>query len=137
MEHVVLPGRKPPPGIDRLPFSDAVRAGETVYIAGRIGLDRTTGKPPADVADEARVLMDDVCDVLRACGLTTADLAMVTIFAPDVRDFAAFNAVYLGYFGERLPARAFIGSGPLLFGARFELTAIACAQRSNEPEPSS
>jgi reactive intermediate/imine deaminase len=123
--HVVLPGRTPPRGMDRLPFSDAVVAGETVYVSGRIGLDPVTRRPPADLADEARLLMDDLRGVLREAGATLDDLVMVTIFAPDVADFPAFNAVYLGYFGERLPARAFIGSGPLLFGARFELTAIA------------
>ncbi len=139
LRHVVLPNRKPPRGIDRFPFSDAVVAGDIVYVSGRIGLDPATGRPPAEAADEARLLMDDLCAVLRAADLTTADLAMVTIFAPDVGHFAAFNAVYLTYFGERLPARAFIGSGPLLFGARFELTAVAhrSAQSSVEPEASS
>ena len=62
---------------------------------------------------------------LTAAEMTTDDLVMVTIFAPDVANFAAFNAVYLEYFSGPLPARAFIGSGPLVFGARFELTAIA------------
>ncbi|HZO95626.1 MAG TPA: Rid family hydrolase [Candidatus Baltobacteraceae bacterium] len=121
--------------MSRLPFSDAVLAGDTVYVSGRIGLDPRTGRPPADAADEARLVMDDVCAVLRAADLTTDDLAMVTIFAPDVADFAAFNAVYLGYFGERLPARAFIGSGPLLFGARFEITAVAHRARHSSVEP--
>jgi len=137
--HLDLPNRKPPRGMDRLPFSDAVAAGDTVYVSGRIGLDPATGRPPADAGEEARLVMDDLCRVLRLAGMTTGDLAMVTIFAPDVADFAAFNAVYLTYFAERLPARAFIGSGPLLFGARFEITAVAhrAAQRSVEPERSS
>jgi 2-iminobutanoate/2-iminopropanoate deaminase len=112
----------------RLPFSDAVRARGTLYIAGRLGLDPQTGRPPADPAAEARLLMDDVRGVLHAAGMTTADLAMVTIFAPDVSHFAAFNAVYVTYFDGPLPARAFIGSGPLLFGCRFELTAVAVAR---------
>ncbi|MBV8643786.1 MAG: RidA family protein [Candidatus Eremiobacteraeota bacterium] len=113
----------------RLPFSDAVRVGETLYISGRIGLDPETGKPPADVRDEARVLMDDVRHVVESAGATMDDLVMVTIFAPDVGDFAAFTEVYLSYFGENLPARAFIGSGALLYGARFELTAVAAVTK--------
>ncbi len=64
-------------------------------------------------------------NVLAASGLTMNDLVMVTIFAHGVEHFAAFNDVYLGYFDGALPARAFIGSGPLLFGCRFEITAIA------------
>jgi len=124
-EHIELPGKTPRPGMTRWPFSDAVRVGDTLYLAGRIGIDPATGKPPPDVAAEARVLMDDVQRVLAEARMTMDDLVMVTIFAPDVGDFAAFNAEYLSYFNGALPARAFIGSGPLLFGARFELTATA------------
>jgi 2-iminobutanoate/2-iminopropanoate deaminase len=127
-EHIELPGKTLRPGMTRWPFSDAVRVGDTLYLAGRIGIDPATGKPPPDVADEARVLMDDIRRVLTAARMTVDDLVMVTIFAPDVGDFAAFNAVYLSYFTGPLPARAFIGSGPLLFGARFEITAIAVAR---------
>jgi 2-iminobutanoate/2-iminopropanoate deaminase len=126
-EHIVLP-RPLPPGMVRLPFSDAVRVGDTLYVAGRLGVDRATGKPPADPADEARAVMNDVRAVLAAAGMTPDDLVNVTVFAPDVGHFAAFNAVYVTYFSGPFPARAFIGSGPLLFGCRFEVTAIAVAR---------
>jgi 2-iminobutanoate/2-iminopropanoate deaminase len=126
-EHFVLP-RTLPPGMTRLPFSDAVRVGDTLYVAGRLGVDRATGKPPSDPADEARAVMNDVRAVLAAAGMTPDDLVNVTIFAPDLSHFAAFNAVYVTYFSGPLPARAFIGSGPLLFGCRFEVTAIAVAR---------
>jgi 2-iminobutanoate/2-iminopropanoate deaminase len=126
-EHIVLP-RPLPPGMPRLPFSDAVRVGDTLYVAGRLGVDRATGKPPADPADEARAVMNDVRAVLAAAGMTPDDLVNVTVFAPDVSHFAAFNAVYVTYFSGPLPARAFIGSGPLLFGCRFEVTAIGVAR---------
>jgi reactive intermediate/imine deaminase len=125
LEYIVLPRERLPKGMTRLPFSDAVRAGDTVYVSGRLGLDPATGRPPAEPADEARFMLDDVRNVLAAAGLTMSDLVMVTIFAPDVGHFAAFNAVYVQYFEDALPARAFIGSGPLLFGCRFEVTAIA------------
>lgn len=126
-EHIVLP-RKLPPGMPQLPFSDAVRVGDTLYVAGRLGLDRATMHPPDDPADEARMLMDDVAKVLAAAGMTCDELVNVTVFAPDVSHFATFNAVYISYFTGPLPARAFIGSGPLLFGCRFELTGIAVAR---------
>lgn len=122
-QHIVLPR-----GTRTLPFSDAVRVGDTLYVAGRLGVDRATGKPPADVAEEARRVMDDVKAVLAAAGMTPDDLVNVTIFAPDVGHFAAFNEVYVSYFTGPLPARAFIGSGPLLFGCRFEVTGIAVAR---------
>lgn len=123
-EHIVLQ-RPLPPGMTRMPFSDAVRAGDTIYISGRIGIDPETMLPPQDVSAEAELLMQDLQNVLRAAQLTMNDLVMVQIFSPDVAHFSAFNAVYVRYFGEHLPARAFIGSGALLFGAKFELTAIA------------
>jgi 2-iminobutanoate/2-iminopropanoate deaminase len=126
-EHIVLP-RKLPAGMTALPFSDAVRAGETLYVSGRLGVDRTTSRPPEDVSDEVRLLMDDLRGVLAGAGMTTSELVTVTIFASDVSHFAAFNAVYVTYFEGPLPARAFIGSGPLLFGCRFELTAVAVAR---------
>jgi len=114
-----------PPGVTRKPFSDAVRAGKTLYVSGRIGIDPATGKPPAEAADEARALMENLKGVLDAAGVTMNELAMVTVHCTDVSLVAAFNEVYLTYFDGDLPARAFIGSGPLLFGARFELTAVA------------
>jgi 2-iminobutanoate/2-iminopropanoate deaminase len=126
-QHIVLPRASLPPGVKQLPFSDAVRAGDTLYISGRLGLDRATRKPPEDPADEARLLLDDVRAVLAAAEMTMNELVMVTIFA-DVAHFASFNAVYVQYFDGPLPARAFIGAGPLLFGCRFELTAIAVAR---------
>ena len=126
-QHIVVPRASLPPGVTQLPFSDAVRVGDTLYVSGRLGLDPATRKPPDDPADEARLLLDDVRSVLAAAGMTMNDLVMVTIFA-DVAHFASFNAVYVQYFDGPLPARAFIGSGPLLFGCRFELTSIAVAR---------
>jgi 2-iminobutanoate/2-iminopropanoate deaminase len=114
-------------GLARKPFRHAVRAGETLYLSGKIGLDPATGRPPPEAAGEARLLMDGLRDTLAEFGMTTDALAMVTIFTPDVGLFSAFNEVYLSYFDGPLPARAFVGSGPLLYGARFELTAIAAS----------
>ncbi|HEX3549492.1 MAG TPA: Rid family hydrolase [Candidatus Elarobacter sp.] len=127
-EHIVLPHARLPAGMTRLPFSDLVRAGDTYYLSGRLGLDPSTGRRPEHPSDEADVLMRDVQRVLAAGGLTMNDLVMVTVFAPDAANFTEFNEVYVRYFDGDLPARAFIGSGPLLFGCRFELTGIAVAR---------
>jgi reactive intermediate/imine deaminase len=116
----------PPPRPD-LPFSDAVLAGDTLYLAGKIGLDPGTGKPPADVDAEARLVLDAVKSTLAAAGMTMDELVHVQVFCSDVAHFAAFNAVYETYF-TRLPARAFLGSGKLLFDARFEVQGIAVAR---------
>jgi enamine deaminase RidA (YjgF/YER057c/UK114 family) len=70
-------------------------------------------------------LLDGLRQVLAAAEMTMDDLVHVQIYTPDVSLFDSFNAIYRTYFTGDLPARAFIGSGPLLFGARFELVAVA------------
>ena len=118
--HVNLPGRTA-----QAPFSDAVVVGDTVYLAGRIGVDPKTGKAPEDVDEEIRLLLDGMKAVLAETGLTMDDLVSVQVFCPDLSLYDRFNAAYRGYFGKEFPARGFIGSGPLLRGGRFEIQGIA------------
>lgn len=118
-EHRNLAGRT-----DQLPFSHVVRAGETYYVAGTLGLD-ASGKPPADAGEEARLMMDDFRAKLALVGLTADDLVSVTVFCSDLTLYDAFNRVYATYFEGPAPARAFIGSGPLLRGCRFEVQGVA------------
>jgi reactive intermediate/imine deaminase len=108
-----------------LPFSDAVWHGDTLYISGQIGLDPKTGKPPATVEEEAQLVMDNVKRTLESAGLTMDDLLSVQIFCSDVALFEKFNVVYRTFFKGEFPARAFLGSGRLLFDARFEVQGIA------------
>jgi reactive intermediate/imine deaminase len=108
-----------------LPFSDAVWHGDTLYISGQIGLDPKTGKPPATVEEEAQLVMDNVKRTLESAGLTMDDLLSVQIFCSDVALFEKFNVVYRTFFKGEFPARAFLGSGKLLFDARFEVQGIA------------
>jgi 2-iminobutanoate/2-iminopropanoate deaminase len=112
--------------IANLPFSDAIWAGDTLYLSGHLGLEPTTGKPPASVTEEARLVLDAFKKTLEAAGLTMNNLVSVQIFCSDVSLFNEFNAVYRTYFtNDEFPARAFLGSGELLFGARFEVQGIA------------
>jgi 2-iminobutanoate/2-iminopropanoate deaminase len=113
------------PKVVQAPFSDGVLAGNTLYIAGRLGLDPKTGKPPDDVEQEARIVLDGIKSVLTEAGMTMDDLVSVQVFCPDVSLYAKFNDIYKAYFGKDYPARAFVGSGPLLRGAHFEINAIA------------
>jgi enamine deaminase RidA (YjgF/YER057c/UK114 family) len=109
----------------QLPFSDGVLAGNTLYLAGRIGLDKT-GKPPAEINDEIKILLDQVKAVLDQAGMTMDDLVYVQIACTDLSLFDKFNAIYRTYFTTKdLPAREFIGAAALLRGGHFELQAIA------------
>jgi 2-iminobutanoate/2-iminopropanoate deaminase len=107
------------------PFSDAVLRGDTLYLSGRLGVVPGTSQVPESVVEEVHNLMEGFRLVLEKAEMTFNDLAYVQIFAPDVSLWGAFNEIYLTYFTGPLPARAFIGSGPLLFGARFEMQGIA------------
>lgn len=107
------------------PFSDAVLVGDTLYLAGRLGTDPKTNQIPASVDDEVRFLLDSFKAVLASADMNMDNLVSVTIYCPDLTLYDKFNAIYRSYFGKDCPARAFIGSGPLLRGARFEMQAIA------------
>jgi enamine deaminase RidA (YjgF/YER057c/UK114 family) len=118
--HIILPNRKTP-----RPFSDAVLVAGTLYLSGRIGIDPKTKKVPANVEEELRLLFDEFSAVLAQANMTMDDLVWVQVFSPDVSLWDRFNSAYVKRFSQDLPARAFIGSGPLLFGGRFEMMGIA------------
>ena len=106
------------------PFSGAVQIGSTLYISGTLGLDENR-QVPETAETEARIVLDNIKSSLEAADMTMADLVYVDVFSSDVSDYDAFNGVYRTYFEKEFPARAFVGSGQLLFGARFEVKAIA------------
>ncbi len=118
--YINLPGRPV-----QAPFSDAVLVGDTLYLAGRLGLDPKTGKPPAEAEQEVRLLLDGFKAALAEAGMTMDDLVSVQVYCPDLSLYDKFNGIYRGYFSRDFPARAFVGSGPLLRGGRFEMQAIA------------
>ncbi|WP_420636031.1 RidA family protein [Candidatus Palauibacter sp.] len=105
-----------------LPFSGAVWVGDLLFVSGSIGL--VDGRPPNDAEEEARVVMESIKNTVEEAGITMDDLVSVQVFCSDVDLYDVFNKVYRTYFTENFPARAFLGSGPLLFGARFEVMAI-------------
>jgi 2-iminobutanoate/2-iminopropanoate deaminase len=100
------------------PFSGAVVVGDTAYLAGVLG--------SGDTAEAAATNgLTSLQTSLKAAGMTMDDLVSVQIFCPDVANYDAFNKVYRTFFKQEYPARAFLGSGPLLNGAKFEIQGIA------------
>jgi reactive intermediate/imine deaminase len=116
---------KLPTANPQLPFSDGILVGNTLYLSGKLGIDSKTGKPPEDSEQETRLMLDGIKATLTAAGMSMDDLVTVTVYCPDLTLYDKFNAIYRTYFTKDFPARAFIGSGPLLRGARFEMQAIA------------
>src|SRR5215475_2131738 len=109
-----------------LPFSSAVKVGDTVYIAGTTAdPDRIAKGQSLEV--EATDLMDQIKQNLEKAGMTMDDVVSVQVFCTDLANYQAFNSVYSKYFREDFPARTFVGVNKLLFGARFEVNAVAVA----------
>jgi len=106
-------------------FSNAIQAGDTLYLAGSIGLDPKTGKAPDKIDDEIKNLLDGYKSLLARAGYSMDDLVTVQVFCTDLSYYDKFNAAYKTYFSKDLPARAFIGAGSLLRGGHFEMQAIA------------
>ena len=105
------------------PFSGAVWVGNTLHLSGTLGLEG--GQVPETAEQEATNVLDNIKATLESAGLTMDDLVSVQVYASDVGNYGAFNSVYRTYFTTEFPARAFLGSGTLLFGARFEVMGIA------------
>jgi len=105
------------------PFSGAVMVGNTLYLSGSLGLEG--GEVPATAEAEATNVLNAIKRTLEAADMTMDDLVQVTIYASNTEDYGAFNGVYRTFFTKEFPARAFVGAGPLLFNARFEVMGIA------------
>jgi 2-iminobutanoate/2-iminopropanoate deaminase len=107
------------------PFSNAILAGDTLYLAGSIGLDPKTGKAPEKIEEEVKLLLDGYKATLALANMTMDDLVYVQVYCTDLAYYDKFNTGYKTYFSKDFPARAFIGAGSLLRGGHFEMQAIA------------
>ena len=108
-----------------LPFSDAVLVGNTLYIAGHIGIDPKTGMAPADAEAEAHLVMDGIKKTVENAGFSMDDVVSMQIFCTDLKLYDTFNSVYKTYFHGDFPARAFVGTDKLLRNGHYEVLGIA------------
>lgn len=114
-----------PNGLTTVPFSDAVLVGNTLYIAGHLGLDLKTGQPPANPEDEVKAVMEGLKQTVEQAGMNMDDVVVMQVFCTDLKLYDTFNGIYRTYFHGDFPARAFLGTDKLLRGARFEVMGIA------------
>lgn len=111
----------------KLPFSQAVRVGDVLYLSGQLGnrpgtLELAAGGMEA----EARQTMENIGAVLKENGLSFSDVFKVTVMLADMAQWPAFNKVYVSYFDAgRLPARSAFGCNGLALGAQLELECMA------------
>ena len=108
------------------PYSQAVAAGNTLYISGQLPIDPATGEfAGADIAAQTRQSLTNMKAILEANGMTMADVVKTTVLLADIAEFAAMNAVYAEFFSEPYPARAAYQVAALPKAAKVEIEAIA------------
>jgi 2-iminobutanoate/2-iminopropanoate deaminase len=109
------------------PYSQAIKAGKTVYLSGQIAIDPKTKQLKADASidDQTRLALENLKAVLAADGLTMDSIVSATVFLTDLMDFAKMNEVYATYFKNSPPARATVEVAHLPRNAKVEISAIA------------
>ncbi|MBQ1875757.1 MAG: RidA family protein [Selenomonas sp.] len=110
------------------PYSQAIAAGDTLYLSGQIAIDPAAGRIVAtDIAGQAEQCCRNVEAVLAAAGASMADVVKTTCFLADIADFKAFNEVYAKHFVSK-PARSCVAVKDLPAGALCEVEATAVRQ---------
>ncbi len=108
------------------PYSQAVQAGNTVYVSGQLPIDPATGAFAAeDIAGQTEQSLKNIGAILAEAGYGFEDVVKTTVLLADINDFAAMNEVYGRYFTGTCPARAAFAVKDLPKGARVEIEAIA------------
>jgi 2-iminobutanoate/2-iminopropanoate deaminase len=115
----------PVPGSRTLPFAEAVRVGDMLYLSGQIGTDSTGRLVPGGIKPETQQTLTNISTVLARHAATLADVIKCTAMLADVAEWAAMNEVYVTFFRAHLPARSAFGTSGLALGARLELECVA------------
>ena len=109
-----------------MPFSEAVKLGDTLYVSGQIGnLPGSLTLAPGGIGPEARRALDNMKAILERHGSSMDQVVKCTVFLADIKEWPAFNEVYREYFKTNLPARSALAASGLAIGARVEVECIA------------
>ena len=118
-------GIKKGSGGQPLPFSQAVRASDCIYVSGQVAMDDRGEIIEGGIVPQARKTIENIVAILKKADCTLADVVKVNVWLDDTRDFQAFNKVYAEYFGEDPPARSCVRS-QIMVDAKVEMDVIAC-----------
>lgn len=112
-----------------LPFSEAVRVGDTIFLSGQMGIvPGTMTLAPGGVRAETRQALDNLRTILEAHGLSLRHVVRCTVMLADIAEWPAFNEVYREYFEAPYPARSAFGANGLALGGRVEIECVAVAR---------
>lgn len=114
------------------PYSQAVRAGNTIYLSGSLGLDPKTGDLKEGVVEQTHQSLKNLGEVLKAAGADYGNVVKTTVLLQNIADFAAVNEVYGQYFKSPYPARAAYQVAALPKGGLVEIEAVAIAGEIEE-----
>jgi 2-iminobutanoate/2-iminopropanoate deaminase len=114
-----------PPGPVKRPFSEVVRVGRMLYLAGQLGIDSTGKLASGGIQGETRQALENIKHVLEANGSSMDDVVKCTAMLADIKEWAAMNEVYITYFPRHLPARSAFATNGLALGGRIELECMA------------
>jgi 2-iminobutanoate/2-iminopropanoate deaminase len=118
---------------EKLPFSAAVRHGDTLYLSGQIGvLPGTMGLVEGGMEPESKQALANIRSVLESHGATTSDVVKCTVMLADISEWEAFNELYQRFFSKPYPARSAFGASGLALGARVEIECIAALKPGHE-----
>ena len=106
------------------PYSQAIVAGNTIYVSGQGPFDPKTGKMPASFEEQAAQVFENIKAIIEAAGATLSDVVKVNVFLADLANFSKMNEVYRRYFSGDFPARATVGT-QLLGGMGIEVECVA------------
>jgi 2-iminobutanoate/2-iminopropanoate deaminase len=113
-----------------LPFSEAVRVGDLLYLSGQVGIKPGTMQiVPGGIREETRQTLENIKTSLEANGYTLNDVVKCTVMLADISEWATFNEVYKTFFSAPYPARSALGTNGLALGARVEVECIAAGAR--------
>lgn len=108
------------------PYSQAIAAGNTVYVSGQLPIDPATGAfAGEDIASQTRQSLANICAILASHGLSMANVVKTTVLLSDIAEFGAMNEVYARFFSAPYPARAAFQVAALPKGAKVEIECIA------------
>jgi len=125
MEKTVIRTERAPAPFQGAPYSQAIRVGELVFVAGQLGLRVGDTAVEGDVATQTEQALRNLAAILEEAGSSLAHLVKTTVFLQDLGDFAAMNEVYARHVGDRPPARSTFEVARLPSGALVEIEAVA------------
>ncbi len=112
-----------------LPFSEAVRVGNMLYLSGQIGIDdKTSALAEGGISAETKQTLENIKSTLEKNGSSLDEVVKCTVMMADINEWGEMNKVYVTFFSENLPARSAFGTSGLALGARVEIECLATVE---------